>query len=204
MLLPRSTRGMRDRQTGVLQADFDAWRNWMLGATDTHTKESWYAIRAAPLSLSALLRGAGSRQAGRPMPRRPPAAGASCCSQLGPSNCRNRRGRLRLLLSCSNRVACRIVYHKGQLEKARNVGGRQTDHGWNRLGGILMQLFNVVLLVALVDNVISPDYETVMRQGQPVQQEVSGSVSRKARTTLVLVVHLQAGAPRMLQRPSFA
>lgn len=45
---------------------------------------------------------------------------------------------------------CRATFHRSQMEKARNVEGKQTDHGWNRLAGVAMQTFNVVILVALV------------------------------------------------------
>ena len=43
------------------------------------------------------------------------------------------------------------------MEKARNVEGKQTDHGWNRLAGLGMQAFNVVILVALTYRVLSAD-----------------------------------------------
>lgn len=43
------------------------------------------------------------------------------------------------------------------MEKARNEEGKQTDHGWNRLAGLGMQAFNVVILVALVYRILKPD-----------------------------------------------
>lgn len=43
------------------------------------------------------------------------------------------------------------------MEKARNVEGKQTDHAWNRLAGIGMQTFNVVILIAVFRRLLSTD-----------------------------------------------
>jgi hypothetical protein len=51
----------------------------------------------------------------------------------------------------------RTTFHKSQMEKARNVEGKQTDHGWNRLAGIGMQTFNVVILVAIISKILTTD-----------------------------------------------
>lgn len=55
------------------------------------------------------------------------------------------------------RVVCRTAFHRSQMEKARNVEGKITDHGWNRLAGLGMQTFNIVLLVALVSKILRTD-----------------------------------------------
>ena len=44
------------------------------------------------------------------------------------------------------------VWHTGQMAKARNVSGLQTDHGWNRFWGVVMQLFNIVIVMACFEN----------------------------------------------------
>lgn len=77
---------------------------------------------------------------------------------------------------------CRTLFHQSQLEKARNIEGKQTDHGWNRLAGVFMQLFNVVILVALGERIVRPEFE--FREdddGNVTRFEVSGSVRRKVR-----------------------
>jgi hypothetical protein len=54
-------------------------------------------------------------------------------------------------MGCSDQrgATCRVKWHAGQLEKQRNIGGKQTDHWGNRVGGVAMQFFNVrVLIVA--------------------------------------------------------
>ena len=51
-------------------------------------------------------------------------------------------------------LTCRGKWHQEQLEKARNVSGKQTDHFYDRLEGVLMQLFNIVILIAVIDFVI--------------------------------------------------
>jgi hypothetical protein len=58
--------------------------------------------------------------------------------------------------------ACRIVFHRSQLEKARNIEGKQTDHKWNQLSGMLMQIFNIVILIALGERIVRPDYENLI------------------------------------------
>ena len=36
------------------------------------------------------------------------------------------------------------------------MGGKQTDHVYNRLGGVLMQFFNVVIFIALAERIVRP------------------------------------------------
>lgn len=69
------------------------------------------------------------------------------------------------------------------MEKARNIEGKQTDHGWNRLAGVLMQLLNVVILVALGERIMRPEYNFVVdEETEEVRRvEVGGSVRRKVR-----------------------
>jgi len=45
------------------------------------------------------------------------------------------------------------TWHTAQLSKARNSKGLQTDHKWNRLAGILMQFFNVIIVMACFENI---------------------------------------------------
>lgn len=76
---------------------------------------------------------------------------------------------------------CRTLFHQSQMEKARNIEGKQTDHGWNRLAGVLMQALNVVILVALGERIVRPEYELVTDEdtGDVSRVEVDGSVRRK-------------------------
>lgn len=94
---------------------------------------------------------------------------------------------------------CRVKWHSGQLEKQRNIGGKQTDHKYNRLGGVFMQMFNVVILIALVEHITRPDAEAagpctgpgagVCLGGECIggvcMREVSGSGRRKVIGVLV-------------------
>jgi hypothetical protein len=60
---------------------------------------------------------------------------------------------------------CRNKWNAGQLEKQRNIGGKQTDHIFNRLGGILMQFFNIVIFIALAERITRPKCKTPNTDG---------------------------------------
>ena len=82
---------------------------------------------------------------------------------------------------------CRGKWHQEQLEKARNVSGKQTDHFYNRLGGVLMQLFNTVILIAVLEFITRPDCQFRLRDGTCLATE-DGSGSRKVIGVIVFEV----------------
>eukprot|EP00892_Ulva_mutabilis_P001698 jgi/Ulvmu1/11529/UM078_0018.1 len=105
----------------TVRTDFDAWRRWMMGSTDSGTGQSW------------------------------------------------------------------TLFHQSQMEKARNIEGKQTDHGWNRLAGVLMQILNVVILVALGERIVRPEYDFVVDEEteEVTRVEVDGSVRRKVTGVVI-------------------
>jgi hypothetical protein len=75
-------------------------------------------------------------------------------------------------------MLCRFTWNHGQLEKARNIGGKQTDHIYNRIGGVIMQIFNIVILIALAERIVHPDCKSLNPDGT-CGKEDSDSVRRK-------------------------
>jgi hypothetical protein len=80
----------------------------------------------------------------------------------------------------------RVLFHREQLEKARNIEGKQTDHIWNRIGGVAMQFFNIIILIALGERILRPDEkEVTLPNGRVVLREDNDTVRRKVGNILL-------------------
>jgi hypothetical protein len=92
--------------------------------------------------------------------------------------------------ACNRWAMHRNKWNAGQLEKQRNIGGKQTDHIYNRLGGILMQFFNIVIFIALVERITRPCERNCTKEEKENSRsnKIIGAVLFEMAVALVLVL----------------